>query len=127
MIRSFLFILIFGFLTTSCGLSKKTTIPSAQAIFSKKEAQLILSGKAEQSMRVLLITNPIDSVNLRSKSSNFKVDPDNKVLQLLTHRLYSTLQDSLTRGVGIAAPQVGILKKIIWVQRFDKENEPFEV
>jgi len=30
-------------------------------------------------------------------------------------------------GVGIAAPQVGILKQIIWVQRFDKEGFPFEV
>jgi len=30
-------------------------------------------------------------------------------------------------GVGIAAPQVGILKNIIWVQRFDKVNFPFEV
>ena len=30
-------------------------------------------------------------------------------------------------GVGIAAPQVGVLKNIIWVQRFDKENVPFEV
>ncbi len=30
-------------------------------------------------------------------------------------------------GVGIAAPQVGILKNIIWVQRFDKSGMPFEV
>jgi len=30
-------------------------------------------------------------------------------------------------GVGIAAPQVGILKDMIWVQRFDKEGFPFEV
>lgn len=33
----------------------------------------------------------------------------------------------MSMGVGIAAPQVGILKNIIWVQRFDKENLPFEV
>jgi peptide deformylase len=30
-------------------------------------------------------------------------------------------------GVGIAAPQVGLLRRIIWVQRFDKEGFPFEV
>jgi peptide deformylase len=29
-------------------------------------------------------------------------------------------------GVGIAAPQVGINRKIIWVQRFDKQGEPLE-
>jgi peptide deformylase len=33
----------------------------------------------------------------------------------------------MSLGVGIAAPQVGILKDIIWVQRFDKEDLPFEV
>ena len=127
MIRSFLFVLIFGFLITGCGSSKKTTTPLKQIIFSKEEAQLILSEKAHDPMRVLLITNPIDSIILRSKSSVFKVDPSDKVLQHFTQRLYSTIRDSLTRGVGIAAPQVGVLKKIIWVQRFDKKNEPFEV
>lgn len=29
-------------------------------------------------------------------------------------------------GVGIAAPQVGINRKVIWVQRFDKQGEPLE-
>ncbi|SFZ90997.1 peptide deformylase [Flaviramulus basaltis] len=33
----------------------------------------------------------------------------------------------MSLGVGIAAPQVGVLKSIIWVQRFDKETFPFEV
>ena len=30
-------------------------------------------------------------------------------------------------GVGIAAPQVGVLRRIVAVQRFDKPGEPFEV
>jgi peptide deformylase len=30
-------------------------------------------------------------------------------------------------GVGIAAPQVGINRRVVAVQRFDKEGEPFEV
>jgi len=30
-------------------------------------------------------------------------------------------------GVGIAAPQVGLQRQIILVQRFDKANEPFEI
>jgi len=33
----------------------------------------------------------------------------------------------LSMGVGIAAPQVGILKNMICVQRFDKESFPFEI
>ena len=30
-------------------------------------------------------------------------------------------------GVGIAGPQVGLIRRVISVQRFDKEGEPFEV
>jgi peptide deformylase len=41
--------------------------------------------------------------------------------------MYATVNDRITKGVGIAAPQVGILKNIIWVQRYDKPNAPFEV
>jgi peptide deformylase len=88
--------------------------------------QLILSGKADEPMRVLLITNPKDSVILRSKSTDFLVSENDTLLQLFTKRLYSTVTDPASRGVGIAAPQVGILKKIIWIKRFDKDDEPFE-
>lgn len=115
----------FSFFLISCGSVKKTT--TSTRIFTKQETQLILSGNIDEPMRVLLITNPKDSVILRSKSHSFKVGRNNKVLDYFTSRLYHTVRDSATRGVGIAAPQVGILKKIIWIQRFDKENEPFEV
>lgn len=52
---------------------------------------------------------------------------DDPILQSFVDRLYATVRNSLSLGVGIAAPQVGILKRIIWVQRFDKEELPFEV
>ena len=78
-------------------------------------------------MRVFLITNPKDSILLRSKSSDFIVNPNDNVLKHFTKRLLATVKDSATRGVGIAAPQVGILKRIIYVQRIDKEQKPFEV
>jgi len=50
-----------------------------------------------------------------------------RVLKINNTRLFTTVRDSMSMGVGIAAPQVGILKQIIWVQRFDKEGFPFEV
>ena len=125
MINRIFSLIAIAVLFTSCGATKKGSKKSI--IFSKQETQLILSGKKDEPMRVLLITNPKDSVILRSKSKSFKVGRNNKVLDYFTSRLYHTVRDSATRGVGIAAPQVGILKKIIWVQRFDKENEPFEV
>ncbi|GAA3602932.1 hypothetical protein GCM10022396_20420 [Flavivirga amylovorans] len=78
-------------------------------------------------MRVYKITNKQDSLLLRTKSSYIKPDPNDKILLLFVKRLHTTVRDSISMGVGIAAPQVGILKNIIWVQRFDKEYFPFEV
>jgi len=123
--KSLLVLLLVSVLLTSCGSTKKAS--TSKRIFLEQESQLILSGKIDEPMRVLLITNPKDSLILRSKSQSFKVNPDNKLLDYFTSRLYHTVRDSASRGVGIAAPQVGILKKIIWVQRFDKNDEPFEV
>jgi len=111
-------------MVTSCSGTKKL---SGTSLFSKEEIKLILSGNEKEPMRVLLITNAKDSVILRSKSSRIKPNINAKTLQHFTKRLYQTVRDSATRGVGIAAPQVGILKNIIWIQRFDKEGEPFEV
>ncbi|WP_194766807.1 peptide deformylase [Tamlana sp. I1] len=106
-------------LTTSCSLSKKT--------FSEAETKLIMSGDSLSPMRVYKITNTQDSLLLRTKSSPVKANPNDPVLKHFVSRLYATVRDSISMGVGIAAPQVGILKNIIWVQRFDKENFPFEV
>ncbi len=124
---SLYFSLIVSFFIIGCASNKNTTSTETNSIFSKGETKLILSGATDESMRVLLITNPKDSIILRSKSQDFIVNKNDKLLQTFTNRLYQTVRDSASRGVGIAAPQVGILKKIIWIQRFDKENEPFEV
>ena len=124
---SLYFTLIISFFIIGCASNKKTSSNESSSVFSKKETKLILSGPSEKPMRVLLITNPKDSIILRSKSLDFVVRNNDKLLQTFTKRLYLTVKDSASRGVGIAAPQVGILKKIIWIQRFDKENEPFEV
>ncbi|MET6990707.1 peptide deformylase [Sediminicola arcticus] len=86
-----------------------------------------MSGEADEPMRVFKINNEQDSILLRTKSESLKVDPKDPILQRFVDRLYSTVRDSMSLGAGIAAPQVGILKNIIWVQRFDKENLPFEV
>ncbi len=95
--------------------------------FLAEEIKLITSADTLTPMRVFKITNKQDSLLLRTKSQYFKPDTTNIVLQTFTKRLYRTVTDSMSLGVGIAAPQVGILKNIIWVQRFDKENFPFEV
>lgn len=114
------------FLVMSSCFSRKglTTTPKT---FLATEAQLILAGKRTQSMRVLQITNPKDSILLRSKSQSFTVSSEDTLLAYFSDRLYATVRDPAHSGVGIAAPQVGILKNIIWIQRFDKIAKPFEV
>jgi len=96
--------------------------------FILEQQRLIHQGDSLTPMRVLVITNKQDSLVLRKKSKAvlFSKQQDS-TLALLSKRLVATVQDSATLGVGIAAPQVGILQNIICVQRFDKENEPFEV
>ena len=78
-------------------------------------------------MRILQLTNKTDSIILRKKSQPVSFDAGDKNLQLFAERLKTTIQDSMTLGVGIAAPQVGLLKQIILVQRFDKEGFPMEI
>ncbi|WP_406682803.1 peptide deformylase [Seonamhaeicola sp. MEBiC1930] len=95
--------------------------------FTKFEKKLISNDNDNKPMRVYKITNKSDSLLLRTKSSYIKPNLADTLQQKFIKRLYATVRDSMSLGVGIAAPQVGILKNIIWVQRFDKENFPFEV
>lgn len=111
----FLLILIVNF--TSCSSTKDFTS-------SQKE---MIQTDVSKPMRVFLITSKQDSILLRKKSKNIKPNPKNKTLQQFAKRLITTVTDSASLGVGIAAPQVGILKNIICVQRLDKENLPFEI
>ena len=94
--------------------------------FTSEQVEMITSADTLTPMRVFTIADKTDSLLLRSNSVDIILNEKDEVLHTLIKRMYATVQDSATQGVGIAAPQVGILKNIIWVQRFDKEGEPFE-
>lgn len=79
-------------------------------------------------MRLYTIENPSDSTLLRTKS----VTVSDKMLhssdfQLLKERMLTTVRNPENEGIGIAAPQVGILRRIVAVQRFDMKCEPFQI
>ena len=95
--------------------------------FSKEEIELIMATDAYTAMRVWKIDAVSDSLILRQKCSDVLFNSNDIILSNFINKLHKTVIDSLNKGVGIAAPQVGILKNIIWVQRFDKLNYPFEV
>ena len=93
--------------------------------FTDAERALIKGGDRNATMRVLQVTDAADLKILQTLSTN--IDVKDESLLLLTQRMYATVRDTANPGVGIAAPQVGINKNVIWVQRFDKPGEPFEV
>ncbi len=97
------------------------------AKFSLKERQLILKKYSEKIMPLMLVSNKPDSVILYTESTDFEVNSKDKKLKKLVDLMYHTCIDSTNPGVGIAAPQLGVNKRIIWVQRFDKTQKPFEV
>ncbi len=98
-----------------------------EPIFLENQMNLIGKGDTLASMRVLKITNKEDSLLLRQESEDVSFSDVDSSLYYFSKRLVATVRDSINLGVGIAAPQVGILKNIICVQRFDKKNEPFEI
>jgi peptide deformylase len=121
----YLFILFTSFLFIAGCTGTRQIAKEGQ--FSSGQTELIISSGPAAPMRVLSVYNRKDSLLLRTKSEDVIPDSNDVALQNLIKRMYTTVNDSLTRGVGIAAPQVGILKNIIWVQRFDKPGTPFEV
>ena len=91
--------------------------------WSKRELTII-----DRSDSVMFVTTlPDDSVILRTPSVDVSMQElKSQELQTLMAKMLRTVTDPSQDGVGIAAPQVGINRRIIWVQRLDKEGEPFE-
>jgi peptide deformylase len=121
--KNIIILVSFLFIAGCAGIQKITKDDQ----FSSKQAKLIMSANSITPMSVLSIYNKKDSLLLRTKCKDVVPDSSDAILQNLIKRMYSTVNDSLTKGVGIAAPQVGILKNVIWVQRYDKPDNPFEV
>ena len=95
--------------------------------FSAAERETIRSG-GEGIMRVLTVDDRSDSLTLRRKSAPMVEGMERADdYETLRRRMLATVQDPENTGVGIAAPQVGILRRMIAVQRFDKPGEPFEI
>lgn len=93
--------------------------------FTATERKII--GNGNEMMRVTTIDNEADSTLLRRTSRPLrKKDVLSEEFTTLCRRMLATVQNPENEGVGIAAPQVGILRRVVAVQRFDKEGEPFE-
>ena len=91
--------------------------------FTKEERTII-----RESDSVMYVTTiDVDSLILRTPSVDLTPSElKSKDLKSLMAKMLATVRSPQQDGVGIAAPQVGIDKRVIWVQRFDKEGGPFE-
>ena len=103
--------------------SAKDKSPNA---FTPEEIDLVCDPRIV--MRVLTVDSEADSLVLREKCR----DLSPKALQSadyarLAVKMIATVTSPEQDGVGIAGPQVGLSRRVVAVQRFDKEGEPFEV
>lgn len=87
------------------------------------EISLINQGDIKTALPIFQTTDSHQHTTLLDQSK--EIDPSDPNTATLVSRMKESLL-STDGGVGIAAPQVGINRKVIWVQRFDKQGEPLE-
>lgn len=91
--------------------------------YSKDEISLITSGNTETALPIFQTSDSLQHQVLLNQSLDVK--PKDKNTKILVERMKLSLI-STGSGVGIAAPQVGINRNIIWLKRFDKNEKPLE-
>lgn len=115
-------ILIITLVALSCCLGCRKV-----STFSPEELQIILIVEGGKMMQLATVNDPQDSLLLRRIAKELTPgDMGSKAYQTLKSGMLKTVNDKYNPGVGIAAPQVGISRRLIAVQRFDKAGEPFE-
>lgn len=103
---------------------KREVLPELS--FTKAELELLES--SDSVMRVLTVKDSADLAVLRDSSISFtSADLHSEPFGKLCDLMLSTVRSPSQDGVGIAAPQVGLNRSLIAVQRFDKEGAPFEL
>lgn len=102
--------------------------------FTDKEVAII--NNADSIMRVLTIRDSLDLTVLRSESTCLSTEVLlSEDYDRLCSLMIATVTHPSQEGVGIAAPQVGINRRVVAVQRFDKDpvekdgklDHPFEI
>lgn len=86
----------------------------------------LIGTEAAGIMRVLTTDDRADSLLLRGVSAPVTAAmAASAECAVLRRRMLATVLDERNPGVGIAAPQVGVRRRMIAVQRFDRPGEPF--
>ena len=107
---TFLLMLLIGF----NGFSQK---------FTKEEKAFILEGDVKTGLPIYQTDKKEQQKVLLAQSQD--ISPKDKTLPILVERMRLALA-ATEGGVGIAAPQVGVNRRVVLVQRFDKTDYPVE-
>ena len=101
---------------THCAGLKETTVPSrAELRFAPTERLLVDRGAADVPMEVVSNNSPAGDAFLRTKA--LPIDVGDPSIARLIARMDASVRTE--KGVGIAAPQVGVSRRVIIVQRLD--------
>lgn len=113
---------------TSACLAFILALASCRGSLSWTKNELALIQGKEDVMRVLAINSKADSIVLRCTSTDLLAeDIASPVYRQLERKMVATVTSPEQDGVGIAGPQVGILRRVVAVMRYDKQGQPFEV
>jgi len=104
------------FLPASCSQENRWTKSEEELICTEGTILPVITIASEEGESFLReISRPLSGNMIQSET-----------YRTLVSKMETTVTDPSQDGVGIAGPQVGISRRIVSVQRFDKEGEPFE-
>lgn len=111
-----------------CGTTAPGDFTSQETALIQRSISGLEADAPEGTMRVLTIADPADLAVLRAPSTNLSENAlQSDEYAELCSLMVATVTHPSQDGVGIAGPQVGLNRRVVAVQRFDKEGEPFEV
>ncbi|WP_373707772.1 peptide deformylase [Kaistella sp.] len=87
--------------------------------YTKQEVSRITEGNIDSALPIFQTSDSLQHAVLVDQSIDAK--PKDQYTKILVNRMKLALI-STGSGVGIAAPQVGINRNVIWAKRFDKEG-----
>lgn len=94
--------------------------------FDAREREIIT--RSDSVMYVTVVSDPADSLLLRTPCADLtEKELRSDLFRELAAKMLATVQSPQQGGVGIAAPQVGVLRRVVAVQRDDQPGEPFVV
>ena len=117
---------LLGLALACAALFAAALLRGSRSGFTKAERAIL--DVPDSVLYVEVVDNPSDYAILRTPCAGFSDKAlKSREFRKLAAKMLATVRAPEQDGVGIAAPQVGLSRRVICVQRLDKSGEPFEV